>query len=417
MLDKEYLSMRAGKPGTDPIARLTEYVESRRDEITQLCRRLVRTPSLSGEESAVAKLIASEMRERGFDEVFTDDLGNAIGIIKGTRRRPVLVYNGHMDHVDPGDPSAWKTDPYAAEVMGGRIFGVDGPVVYGRAASDMKGAIAAMIEAGGAIKALNLHPKGDLVMIFVVLEEQAECKGTVYTVEKDGIKPDLAVSGEATDLKIHLGHRGRAEFRVTTLGRVAHASNPARGINAIAKMAKLVQAVDKAPSLPSHPVLGKCTWTFTQIDCQPGRLSVIPDRCSVTLDVRYLIGESPEMRKKWIEDIVESLERSDPELRAEVELRKDMPPFLTPPDQPFVKTAVRVVREVTGKEAELGSWKFGTDMTYLANVLRIPVIGFGPGNENFSHTPEDHVKVNDLPVAAKVYAKLAVENLGITSSG
>jgi len=396
----------------DSTERLVGHLEARRDEVVRLCRKLVRVPSLSGEESAVAKLIEKEMKKRGFDEVFIDKIGNVIGIIKGSEGRPVLVYNGHMDHVDPGDPSAWKTDPYAAEVIDGQPFGVDGPVIYGRAASDMKGAIAAMVEAGGAIKASGIPLVGDLVVTAVVLEEQAECRGTVFTIENDGIKPDLAVSGEATGLNVYLGHRGRVEFRVTTLGRVAHASNPSRGINAIAKMAKLIEAVERAPRLSRHPLLGECTVAFTQIDCHPGRLSVVPDRCSLTLDVRYLPGEGPESREKWVKDIIRKLETTDPELRAEVELRKVMPPFITPADLPFVKTTRSVVREVTGVDPALGAWKFGTDATYLSNTLGIPVIGYGPGNENFAHTPEDHVRVDDLLTAAKVYAALAVEALG-----
>lgn len=397
---------------TDTTERVVDHLEAQRGDVVRLCTKLVRVPSLSGEESAVARLIEEEMKKRGFDEVFVDNIGNVIGVVRGARRRPVLVYNGHMDHVDPGDLSMWKADPYSAELMDGRVFGVDGQVICGRAASDMKGAIAAMIEAGGAIKASGVPLAGDLVLTMVVLEEQAECRGTVFTVERNGIKPDLAVSGEATDLNVYLGHRGRVELRVTTLGRVAHASNPARGINAIAKMAKLLGAVERVPGSPGHPLLGESTWAFTQIDCRPGRLSVIPDRCGVTLDIRYLLDESPETWTKWINDIVGRLEAEDPEFKAEVEQRKNMPPFLTSADLPFVKMAVRVAERVTGRRPSLGAWKFGTDVTYLSNRLGIPVIGFGPGNERYSHTPEDHVRTDDLVAATKFYAALAVEALG-----
>lgn len=128
-------------------------------------RDLVRTPSLSCQESAVAARIADEMRAVGFRDVAMDRIGNVVGRI-GRGNGPVLLFDGHMDTVGVSDPAAWQRDPFGAKVEDG--------VLHGLGACDMKGALAAMVYAGKLLIEQAVPLKGDVVVACVVQEEPAK---------------------------------------------------------------------------------------------------------------------------------------------------------------------------------------------------------------------------------------------------
>jgi len=218
------------------------------EEIVDFTRRMIRTPSVSGEEKEIANLVADEMRQLGYDEVFVDKKYNAVGIIKGSGLGPKLMLNGHLDHAEVGK----MKDPYSARIMDGESFGVSGKVIYGRGACDMKGGIAAMIYAAAAVKKAHLKPKGDIIVAANSLEEVSQAEGINYIFEEDGINADMVINGEATNLNVHLGHRGMVEVKVTVNGRSCHASNPVRGINAIYKAGGFMKLLQDKYHLPER---------------------------------------------------------------------------------------------------------------------------------------------------------------------
>lgn len=158
------------------LSNFNELSESMRDDVIAFAQKLIQTPSISGEEEALANLTVEKMKELGYDEVFIDDIGNVVGIIKGDGSGPNVMYNSHMDHVDTGERSNWKYDPYGGEIADGYI--------HGRAASDVKSGMAAQIYAGGLLKKAGVKLKGDFIYTGVVQEEPAEMFGMAYLCEK-----------------------------------------------------------------------------------------------------------------------------------------------------------------------------------------------------------------------------------------
>lgn len=390
-------------------------------DVTTFAQKLVQTPSISGQEGNVAELIASEMKKLRYDEVFTDDIGNVAGIIRGSGKGENVMFNGHMDHVDPGRLEAWQYEPY-----GGII---DKGYLYGRGVSDMKGAIASQVYAAALIKDLELEHKGDIIVSGVVLEEPAERLGMAHlcdvTFVQRGIKIDFVVLGEPSNLKLMLGHRGRVELEVTTVGRTSHASAPWRGINAVYKMLPVIsraQALDK--TLPKHETLGKSAISLTIISCSPGRLSIIPDLCTVSLDRRLIPGQTVEDALVQMETILKDIKQEDSDFEGSVRVReveevsytgmrtmgrKVQPPWITPADHPKVIKARAALREL-GHEPELSYWDFATDGSHTAAILGIPTIGYGPGEEELAHTPKERVRLESLveSVAGNAAIALAV---------
>ncbi len=276
--------------------------QSRLIEFTQ---DLVRLPSLSGAEEAVARRVEAEMRTLHFDQIWTDANGSVVGIIDGAEPGKTLLFDAHTDTVgiSPGVP--WRHDPFGAQIEGDAIFG--------RGAADMKGALAAMVYAAASIDRTRL--KGRVVVSASTLEEVLE--GVALQAVMDAAPPDFVVIGESTNLNLSRGGRGRAEVHLTTTGRPAHSSSPHLGRNAVLDMMAVIAAVEAIP-LADDPFMGPAIFALTDIVSQPypGH-SVIPSICLATYDRRLLPGETAA---SVLGAITDRLASTDINLRAEIGL-------------------------------------------------------------------------------------------------
>jgi putative selenium metabolism hydrolase len=375
--------------------------------MTRFVLDLVRTPSPSCHEGAVARRLAAEMEAVGLEAVHADRAGNVMGRL-GSGGGPVLVFNGHMDQVGAGDRAAWERDPFGAVVEDG--------VIHGRGACDMKGALAALVYGAKALKDADLPRRGTLYVVGVVQEETCEGLGMRLLLEEAGLKPDFVVLGEPSNLSVALGQRGRVEMRVTTRGRAAHGSAPERGDNAIYKMARLalgVEALDRI--LSDDPVLGKGSISLNMVSGGDDHI-VVPEVCTAFLDRRLSRGEDEATSVQEIAGIAE-----EAGVLAEVEVldyraqsytglscqaRLVFPSWVTRRDHPLAEATFAAAGSVLGRPPESVIWRFSTDGAYTAGVAGIPTIGFGPGEERYVHTVQDQIRLGDIVTAARVYARL-----------
>lgn len=383
-------------------------------DLTGFASELVRLPSPSTKEGAVAERLAAEMRRVGFQDVSSDKMGNVIGRI-GTGPGPTLLFDGHMDVVDVGDPAAWQRDPYGAVVEDG--------VLFGRGAADMKGALAAMVYAVRALVDGGVSLGGTVIVAGVVQEEPSEGLALGVLLEESGIRPDFVVLGEPTNLEVSRGQRGRMEMRVTLRGRSCHASTPEQGENALHAAARVIFGVELlAPRLLDDPLLGRGTIAVTDLKTLGCSRNAIPDYCQMIIDRRLTLGETEARALNEIRQIV-----GREGLKAEVEVseyevasytgyrtryREVYPPWLMEEDHPLVRATLRASERAIGRRPRLVTWGFSTDGVYSLGRAGIPTIGFGPGEERFAHTVDEQIRLADVVKAAKVYAQLAVELLG-----
>jgi putative selenium metabolism hydrolase len=364
-------------------------------------KKLIQTPSLSLEEEVISSIIREEMLSLGYDEVHGDALGNVVGVLKGRGAGPTLMMNGHMDHAGVGE----MEEPFSGKEIDGGPFGHEGPVIYGRGACDMKGALASMIHAGGVIKKMGSPLRGDVLVTCVVREEMARGEGILHLLAS-GWKADYALSGEASALNLRVGHRGKMELMVTTKGRTSHAGYPQGGINAVIKMNNFINALQEKYPLPEHPFLGKADCTVIDIKASPGALTpIVPDRCELNLDRRFFPEESEAELLGGFRVILEELQSHDPDFRFEIETLKWFPSMFTDPESPIVQAMLKAREKVMGDPGKIGAWYFGVDGTFI-NQAGIPCVGFGPGNEYLAHTPKDVVPVDHVITACRVYAQL-----------
>jgi putative selenium metabolism hydrolase len=370
------------------------------DSLITFTQSLIRCPSPPGEESAVVDLILAEMRAVGFDAFWRDDVGNAVGVIMGGEPGPTLLLDSHCDTVGiaPGVP--WQHDPFGAEIEDGFI--------YGRGAADMKGALAAMIHAAAGVDRSRLC--GRVVVTATVMEENLE--GAALKAVMDAVHTDFVVIGEATELRLVRGGRGRAEIHLETIGRPAHSSTPHLGRNAVLDMLPVIQAIAGLP-LPVDPFLGPGVLALTDIISDPyPAYSVIPSRCRVTYDRRLLAGETAEA---VLSEITGLSGLDGIELRAAIAqgehttytgalLRgpKFLPAWLLEETDPFVQAALQGLR-AAGLDPQFGAYRFCTNAAYSAGTAGVPTIGFGPGREADAHVIDERLAMEELGAARQGY--------------
>ena len=382
-----------------------ELSEKYKDEIVDFMRRLIQVKSLSGREQEVVQLVEREMEKVGFDEVFIDGFGNVIGRVGDGKIK--IAIDAHLDTVDIGNPDLWEKDPFSGDV--------DDEWVYGRGASDQKAGMASMVYGVKVMKALSLFGDFTLYVVGSVLEENCDGLCWKYILENDVTKPDFVLITEPTGLNINIGQRGRVEFRIKTKGLSAHASAPERGENAIYKMAKIINEVEKLnESLKDDPFLGKGTIAVTQIFFKSPSQNAVPDECVIHIDRRLTKGETKEsayeeireiFRKTGIDgEIVELIceERSYTGLLYSME--KYFPTWVTGEKDIIVESARKAYKEVFEKEPTIGKWTFSTNGVVTAGIYKIPTVGFGPGDEIFAHAPNEKVRISHLLKAAAFYA-------------
>jgi len=374
---------------------------------------LVRTPSLSTQEEAIAARVAREMCHAGLRDVRTDRIGNVIGVV-GSGERPLLLYNAHMDTVDVGDPAAWSHDPFGGVIREG--------VLYGRGACDMKGALAAMVHGAGLLARAGVPLRGTLVVAAVVQEEPAEGLAMRVLVEEEGLRPDWVLLGEPSNLQVARGHRGRLELEVTVRGRACHGSAPERGVNAIYQASRVIAGLERlALNLGEDAFLGRGTLAVTEISSLAGSRNVVPDRCTLILDRRLTLGETVAGAVAQVEDVIRAAAVEGTVAVTEYAARSytgypcrqrnAFPAWVTPEDHLLVQAIARAAHATLGSRPAIGRWAFSTDGAYTAGVAGIPTAGFGPGEERYAHTADEQVRVEEVVKAAHVYARLAADLL------
>lgn len=370
-------------------------------EMIELAQALVRVPSVSGDERAVAECLASWIKPV-FDSVRIDAYGNVIAELGGNRPGPTILLNGHLDVVDAGE----MTDPWSARIVDGSPWGSPGEVLWGRGSSDMKGPLAALVGAAATARCDGFA--GRLILTAVIEEEPGQGVGTRQATAALAQQPDIAVLAEPTGFEICLGHRGKVELELETRGRTAHSSIPHTGVSALLLMNAFLNAWPELP-MPEHPMAGRCTSAITNITVSPGRLAIIPDRCWLHFDVRFLPGESHERPVADVRALLERLRATVPDFQYELRERIVMPSYLMPPDHPAVSVLAGVVEAVTGRTPARQCYTAGTDGTYLWNQFGIPVLGCGPGRLELAHSPIEHIGIRELGQAREIYTQLIHE--------
>lgn len=383
------------------------------DYVVRMAQELIRIPAENppGDCSDVAERILAELASFGIDRIETHEfkkgLPNFIIQTGEGGDGGHFVIGGHMDTVPvhPDEVEAWEVGPFSGELRGDEI--------WGRGAADMKGALASTL---GAFKALHdnkIRLPGKLTWVLVSDGEHGDQYGAQALADKGILKDlggDMVLYTESTSNNVIRSFKGRIFFEIKVRGRSVHVSVPEKGINAIEKMAKIVDAFRaERLGVEPDPFLGRSTLAFSTI--QGGSaVNVVGGRCSATFDVRMIPGQTSAGVMEILNGILAELKRDDPEFDAELSIIPSGAREVTDvaENEPVIQLMEKVVPAVRGTPAEFlpGIESPGALRLFLQNG--IPGIFFGPGEFiSEAHLPNERVPTKNLIDAAAMFATAA----------
>lgn len=391
------------------------------EAVLDLAGRLIRTQGhqdLPAQERAVAELVAAELRDRlpgsrcevSLQDV-EEDRANVTAVVRGGMPGPTLMLNAHLDTV----PGYDMPDAYEPTVRDGRL--------YGRGAVDMKGALAAMLTCLEALSAPDVAFHGELVLTAVAGEESGSAGMQALAEGRSGVgdrnRADFAIVGEPTSMRVARAHKGAMWIEAEFAGVATHGSVPHEGINAAYHAARFITAVetDLVPRLTgrTHPVLGSATVNVGVVR-GGDRPPMVPARCSVQLDRRWLPGERHGDVLDEVRGIVTELRRADPRVRAVVREMEGTSTFVhapleCPADHPGLLLLSEVVGERLPGSGDPIGVNFWTDGALLAAGTGTPTVVCGPGDIGQAHSLDEWVSLDQLRSATEVYVDFVARYL------
>jgi succinyl-diaminopimelate desuccinylase len=347
-----------------------------------------------GNEEPCAEHLARLLEEHGFGverHAFAPTRVGLVARLAGSDPAlPPLAFTGHTDTVPLG-ARAWSVEAFG-EIRHGKL--------YGRGASDMKAGVAAFVSAALEV-ARGPGLKRGIVLVITAGEEIGSA-GARHLADTGALgEASALVVAEPTSNRLGVAHKGALHLRGHAGGRTAHGSMPEFGDNAVLKAARAAAAVDALRfEEAAHPLLGRPTATVTSLH-GGGPVNVVPDACSITIDVRTL----PGMRHP------EVLERITQALGAEVTLEAplvDLPAVATQPADPFVRCVQEVMRAAG---AESGPEPVGLPYFTDGSVLQpaygnCPTVILGPGEAGQAHQTDEFCLTTKIEEAAALYADM-----------
>jgi acetylornithine deacetylase len=397
-------------------------------------RALVRIPSITGGEEAVTVEAARRLAAAGaaIEVVETDPAviradpdwpgeetsRTSLPVVLGRIGRPGgrrIVLSGHLDVVPPGDLGTWTTDPWAADVRDGAL--------YGRGACDMKGGVAAILAAVRSLVSSGAADRLDgEVLVALVPGEEDGGQGTLAAI-RAGAVGDLAVIPEPSTLDIVVAHAGAITFRLTVPGRAAHASQRREGVSALDNLYVLLRALERdearryaAETNPRMTALGLPYPTIVGIVHGGQWASTVLDQ--VVVDGRYgvRLGQSPADAARDLFRAIDDANETDPFLRdhpATVEIvGGQFGSGQIAADHPLAVGLADAAEAVSGRRPAFLGEPYGADMRLFINVGNTPCVIFGPGDVKVAHSADEHVPLDDVETCAAVLAEWVVRELG-----
>ncbi len=417
----------------DAVKKVTAAVNPR--EVIDLTAALVRInsvwdPEAGTSEQPAAELAAAWAREQGFavevDEV-VPGRPNVVVDLRGQPGARRLMFEGHTDVVTPGDPGAWRHDPFGAVVEGRRM--------YGRGTNDTKGNLAAMLVAMAALKRSGVPFSGSVVG-GVLCDEEDRMLGVLDFIER-GHADDVtaAVICEPQDGLICCTQKGAVRARFLVKGRQCHGAMPLSGLAGGPAVRRILEGLEKlerddVDRLGRDELLGWPSFTPTVLRAPaagPGQLNVVPGEAEILVDIRTIPAQD---HGRIIADIKALAARTAAETNADyaardaimgierprnlsvaVDILTDRPCTLTDRADPVVGAAHWATRYLTGREPVYGGVPGATDGTWLWARKNIPIVTMGAGDRLVPHHVDEWVDLDQLVETARIYALTALAYL------
>lgn len=412
------------------------YIDQHADEAIVLLQKLIRQPSVQGNEKGVQEIVIKKLKELNLEVDVWDpsyqDLSkneyfvpsrdsfegspNVVGLLKGEGGGKSIILNGHIDVVPEGDRTKWKHDPFSGVIEDGKMFG--------RGTTDMKGGNVALLLAMESVIKSGIKLKGDIIF-HSVIEEESGGAGTLATLLRN-YKADAAIIPEPTNMKLFIKQQGSMWFRIIIEGLAAHGGTRYEGVSAIEQTWKIHQGIlaleKKRNSRIDDPLYSHIP---IPLPINVGKIqggswpSSVPDL--VTLEGRIGVGPHEDMQ-----DVRTELTNHIAALCAADEWLKDHPakveffgaqwvPNAVENNHPFAQLMQDNFNTIYKRNIKIEASPWGTDGGLLGKIGNIPTLVIGPGETKVAHYPNEFIEIKEVIQAAKLFALMLTTWCGVHS--
>ena len=433
-------------------------IEEKKSEYVDLLRKIIRIPSLTGEEGEAQGFLAKYLKDLGLqveawepdiEEIFKKfpesaqypthwqhdlilpydrfptykeliktgkidilnykDRPNVVGILRGQGNGKSLLLNGHIDNVTVEPKSDWTVDPFGAERIDGKIFG--------RGACDMKGGLVAALAAIQCLIETGVSLKGDVIFSSVVNEEHSG--GGALSMVCKGITADAAIVTEPSENRVCIAHPGDVYWQLTLQG--VPRSPGARwegddmvGVSAIEKLPLVIKSLLKLEAEYNKASPSALYKDIKPFSCVMGEISggtyatATAGRCVLKGCVYFSPGlGSVNDIMDGIREYVKKGTESDPWFQkhpVDTEFLRHKNTALIDENEPIVRAVLDCVKTVGGKEPSITAATYGADMELFVNCGKIPTIIFGPGSIVPAHKSDEFIPIDEYITSIKTLA-------------
>jgi succinyl-diaminopimelate desuccinylase len=385
-------------------------VDELRDDAVSLFQSIIRTETVNSQldgEKPLAQLVESELKKIGFTTTIIEPEPNRTSVVGnksfGGDSRPRVIFYGHMDTVPAGNLAEWNYPPFGGTLVDGKIVG--------RGAQDCKMGVSSAITAARVLSELNLPGiSGTLTVAAAADEESGGHKG-IHELIKAGLldNADYGIYIESVPDEVHIAHNGMIWLKVTTHGESGHSSKKNIHPNAILKMCKVAEALDKLEftNWKPHPLVPGGPYISVNKIQGGTKENMIPDECSVICDIRTMPGQSLKSVISDVERTFDVLRASDPKLKIEKEILTYGRSGEIPPSDPSVVFTQLAAERVIGKMPKAVGVAALTDQRWAVYDAGIPMVIYSCGTPMW-HVPNEHVYVKDYLNTIKILCTVAL---------
>ena len=372
-----------------------------------LSQALIRCPSVTPEDAGALNVLQEALTLAGFacqrlvfGESGTADVANLFAVFGDDG--PHLCFAGHTDVVPPGDAASWLHPPFDAVI--------DGGVLYGRGAQDMKTAVAAF--AAAAIdwaQEQGDNPPGRVSLLITGDEEGPAINGTRKVLDwmaEHGHIPDACIVGEPTCSEvlgdtIKNGRRGSLNLFITARGVQGHTAYPEKALNPVHALARLIDRMASTPLDDGTRHFQPSTVVFSQMHTDNTATNVIPETARAVANVRFNTRHTAADIERWAHRQAEAVAEQTG-VRFDIRMEVSGEAFITE-EGPILEVARRAVAEVTGVTPQLSTGGGTSDARFIKD--HCPVIEFGLVNDTI-HQVNERANVADIERLKAVYRRM-----------
>ena len=396
--------------------RVLDYIDAHRDEVISFMQGLLRTVSVTGDESEIGAMVAAECRADGLEVELVEPAENRVSVVaryRGSTGSPRVMMYSHYDTVPAGDPGSWTHPAFSGEIADGQI--------WGRGACDDKVATCGLTMAFRAINRLGIKLKGDIVFTHVGDEERGGRYGFRTILDKgygEGVDYLFYAHGGSGE-RIGIAANGSRGCTIRVKGISAHTARLEQGVNAVVKAAKLItrfqeladEVNQRSYHLPGTDTVMKSRFSINKCVGFVAHNNV-PDSCEILVDRRYTPGETEEEIDREYIGVMERLKAEDPEFDAELTIRSGNKLSVAPANSEIVKSIQRAAEKVIGFKPKPAGGSHSSDHGWFVARHGKPFASYGIGGVG-THSADERIEVEDVIQTTKVYALAMLDLLGV----